>query len=34
VAAGHIGRLERLDPRIQAKVLKAIDLTKDNDKSS
>ena len=28
----HIGRLERLDPRIQAKVLKAIDLTKDNDR--
>jgi undecaprenyl diphosphate synthase len=28
----HIGRLERLDPKIQAKVLKAIDLTKDNDK--
>ncbi|HEY5903402.1 MAG TPA: isoprenyl transferase [Anaerolineales bacterium] len=28
----HIGRLERLDPRIQAKVLKAIDLTRDNDK--
>lgn len=28
----HIGRLERLDSKIQAKVLKAIDLTKDNDK--
>ncbi len=28
----HIGRLERLDPRIQQKVLKAIDLTKNNDK--
>jgi len=28
----HIGRLERLDPRIQAKVLKAIDLTKENDR--
>ncbi|MBI3175174.1 MAG: isoprenyl transferase [Chloroflexi bacterium] len=28
----HIGRLERLDPKIQAKVLKAIDLTKNNDK--
>jgi undecaprenyl diphosphate synthase len=28
----HIGRLERLDPKIQSKVLKAIDLTKDNDK--
>lgn len=28
----HIGRLERLDPRIQKKVLKAIDLTKDNDR--
>jgi undecaprenyl diphosphate synthase len=28
----HIGRLERLDPRIQAKVLKAIDLTRDNDR--
>jgi undecaprenyl diphosphate synthase len=27
----HIGRLERLDPKIQAKVLKAIDLTKEND---
>jgi undecaprenyl diphosphate synthase len=28
----HIGRLERLDPKIQAKVLKAIELTKDNDR--
>jgi undecaprenyl diphosphate synthase len=28
----HIGRLERLNPKIQAKVLKAIDLTKDNDR--
>jgi undecaprenyl diphosphate synthase len=28
----HIGRLERLDEKIQAKVLKAIDLTKDNDR--
>ncbi len=28
----HIGRLERLDPRIQAKVLKAIELTKNNDR--
>ena len=28
----HIGRLERLDPKIQAKVLKAIGLTKDNDR--
>jgi undecaprenyl diphosphate synthase len=28
----HIGRLERLDARIQQKVLKAIDLTKDNDR--
>jgi len=27
----HIGRLERLDPKIQAKVLKAIELTKDNE---
>ena len=27
----HIGRLEKLDPRIQKKVLKAIALTKDND---
>lgn len=28
----HIGRLERLDSKVQAKVLKAIDLTKNNDK--
>ena len=28
----HIGRLERLDPKIQEKVLDAIDLTKGNDK--
>lgn len=28
----HIGRLERLAPKIQEKVLKAIDLTKDNDR--
>src|SRR3990172_9183154 len=28
----HIGRLERLDPKIQAKVLKAIELTKGNDR--
>ncbi len=28
----HIGRLERLDPRIQKKVLKAIELTKNNDR--
>jgi undecaprenyl diphosphate synthase len=28
----HIGRLERLDERIQAKVLKAIELTKNNDR--
>jgi len=28
----HIGRLEKLDPRIQKKVLKAIDLTKNNDR--
>jgi undecaprenyl diphosphate synthase len=28
----HIGRLEGLDPRIQKKVLKAIDLTKNNDR--
>ena len=28
----HIGRLERLDPKIQAKVLRAIDLTKNNNK--
>jgi undecaprenyl diphosphate synthase len=28
----HIGRLERLDPAIQKKVLHAIDLTKHNDR--
>jgi len=28
----HIGRLERLDPAIQKKVLNAIELTKDNDR--
>jgi len=28
----HIGRLERLDPKLQEKVLEAIDLTKDNDR--
>lgn len=28
----HIGRLERLDPKIQAKVLKAIELTRNNEK--
>ncbi len=28
----HIGRLERLDPKIQEKVLDAIDLTKGNDR--
>ena len=28
----HIGRLERLDPGIQKKVLNAIELTKDNDR--
>ncbi len=28
----HIGRLERLERRLQAKVLKAIDLTKNNDR--
>jgi len=28
----HIGRLERLDPKIQAKVLHAIDLTKNNER--
>ncbi|NWF63920.1 MAG: isoprenyl transferase [Chloroflexi bacterium] len=28
----HIGRLERLDPAIQNKVLHAIDLTKNNDR--
>jgi undecaprenyl diphosphate synthase len=28
----HIGRLERLDPKIQQKVLHAIELTKNNDR--
>ena len=28
----HIGRLERLDPKLQEKVLEAIDLTKGNDR--
>ena len=28
----HIGRLERLDPNIQKKVLSAIELTKNNDR--
>jgi undecaprenyl diphosphate synthase len=28
----HIGRLERLNPKIQAKVLKAIELTRNNDR--
>ncbi|RME86938.1 MAG: isoprenyl transferase [Anaerolineae bacterium] len=28
----HIGRLERLDPRLQEKVLQAIERTKDNDR--
>ena len=28
----HIGRLERLDPKVQAKVLKAIELTRNNEK--
>ncbi len=28
----HIGRLERLDPSIQKKVLSAIELTKNNDR--
>ncbi|MBM3180067.1 MAG: di-trans,poly-cis-decaprenylcistransferase [Chloroflexi bacterium] len=28
----HIGRLEGLEPRIQKKVLKAIELTKNNDR--
>jgi undecaprenyl diphosphate synthase len=28
----HIGRLEQLDPKLQAKVLKAIELTKNNDR--
>jgi len=28
----HIGRLERLDPKIQEKMLKAIEMTKNNDR--
>ncbi len=28
----HIGRLERLDPRLQEKVIEAITLTKNNDR--
>jgi undecaprenyl diphosphate synthase len=28
----HIGRLERLDPKLQEKVLEAIELTKGNDR--
>jgi undecaprenyl diphosphate synthase len=28
----HIGRLERLDPAVQKKVMKAVELTKDNDR--
>ena len=28
----HIGRLERLDPKLQEKVLKAIELTRNNDR--
>jgi undecaprenyl diphosphate synthase len=28
----HIGRLERLDPKLQEKVLEAIDLTKNNSR--
>ena len=28
----HIGRLERLDPKIQEKVLHAIELTRDNER--
>ncbi len=28
----HIGRLERLDPKLQKKVLKAMELTKNNDR--
>lgn len=28
----HIGRLEKLDPKIQKKVLKAIELTKNNER--
>ncbi len=32
VCLRHIGRLERLDPALQVKVQKAIDLTRDNRK--
>jgi undecaprenyl diphosphate synthase len=28
----HIGRLERLNPRLQARVLNAVELTKNNDR--
>jgi undecaprenyl diphosphate synthase len=28
----HIGRLERLNPRLQEKVLRSIEVTKDNDR--
>ncbi len=28
----HIGRLERLDPKLQKKVLKAMELTRNNDR--
>ena len=28
----HIGRLERLDPKLQEKVLEAIELTKNNNR--
>jgi len=28
----HIGRLERLDPKLQEKVLEAVDVTKHNDR--
>jgi undecaprenyl diphosphate synthase len=28
----HIGRLERLDPKLQEKVMDAIDLTRNNDR--
>jgi undecaprenyl diphosphate synthase len=28
----HIGRLERLDPKLQEKVIEAIELTKNNDR--
>jgi len=32
VRVHHIGRLERLDPPLQEKVLHSIDITKDNDR--